>query len=101
MSKENDNLYTLIKIPIKELINGNFNVSLTREQEIKKEYLISQGDSPLFDQIQRLRGEKTKHIKEVIVVLAKKNPKTEDQLRYILSEGFIYNGTHYRNSRLT
>lgn len=93
--KENNSLYTLIKIPIKELIDNNFDISIDREEEINKEYLISQGDSLLFDQIQRLRGKKTKHISEVILVVAKKNPKQEEHLRYILNDGFIYNGIHY------
>ena len=95
MRKENNSLYTLIKIPIKELINNNYNVNITRENEINKEYLISQGDSLLFNQIERLRGKKTKHINEVILVVATKNPKTEEHLRNILNNGFIYNGIHY------
>lgn len=95
MKKENNNLYTLIKIPIKELINNDFNVNLSRDEEIKREYLISQGDSLLFDQIQRIRGRRTKHINEIILIVAKKNPKTEEQLRYVLNNGFTYNGVHY------
>lgn len=93
--KKNNNLYTLVKIPIKELINNNFNVNINREEEINKEYLISQGDSLLFDQIQRLRGCYSNHINEVILVVCKKNPKQEEYLRHILNEGFTYNGTHY------
>lgn len=94
MGKEN-NLYTLIKIPIKDLINNDFNMNITRDEEIDKEYLISQGDSLLLDQIERIRGRKNKHINEIIIVVAKKNPKQEEHLRYILNEGFTYNGTHY------
>ena len=30
-----------------------------------------------------------------MLVVAKKNPKQEKDLRYILDKGFIYNGTHY------
>ena len=95
MKEENNSLYTLIKIPIKELINNNYNVNITREDEINKEYLISQGDSLLFNQIERLRGKKDKHISEVILVVATKNPKTEEHLRNILNNGFTYNGIHY------
>lgn len=94
MGKEN-NLYTLIKIPIKDLINNDFNINITRDEEIDKEYLISQGDSLLLDQIERIRGRKSKHINEIIIVVAKKNPKQEEHLRYILNEGFTYNGIHY------
>lgn len=87
--------YTLIKIPIKEIINQDYNVIMDRDTEIKNEYLITQGTSLLFDQIERLRGKFTSHINEVILVVAKKNPKQEEHLRHILSEGFTYNGIHY------
>lgn len=87
--------YTLVKIPIKEIINQDYNVVIDRETEIKNEYLITQGTSLLFDQIERLRGKFTSHINEVILVVAKKNPKQEEYLRYILNEGFTYNGIHY------
>lgn len=50
---------------------------VSREKEIKEEYLIAQGDSPLFDQIERLRGKFSSHIDEIILVVAKKNPKQE------------------------
>lgn len=87
--------YTLVKIPIKELIKQNFNVTVSRDMEINEEYLIAQGDSPLFDQIERLRGQFSSHINEIILVVAKKNPKQEKDLRYILDKGFTYNGIHY------
>lgn len=57
--------------------------------------MIAQGNSPLFDQIERLRGEASLHINEIILVVAKKNPKQEKDLRYILNNGFTYNGIHY------
>ena len=87
--------YTLVKIPIKEIINQNYDVTMDRDAEIQNEYLITQGTSLLFDQIERLRGRSTSHIKEVILVVAKKNPKQEEPLRHILQEGFTYNGVHY------
>lgn len=87
--------YTLVKVPIKELIKQNFNATVSRDDEINKEYLIKQGNSPLFDQIERLRGEVTSHISEIVLVVAKKNPKQEKDLRYILDNGFTYNGVHY------
>ena len=31
--------YTLVKIPIKELIDGDFNIKIDRDKEIQKEYL--------------------------------------------------------------
>lgn len=87
--------YTLVKIPIKELIKQNFNATVSRDREISEEYLIAQGDSPLFNQIERLRGKFSSHIYEIILVVAKKNPKQEKDLRYILDKGFTYNGIHY------
>lgn len=87
--------YTLVKIPISELIKQNFNATVSRDMEINEEYLIAQGDSPLFDQIERLRGQFSSHINEIILVVAKKNPKQEKDLRHILDKGFIYNGIHY------
>ncbi len=49
----------------------------------------------MFDQIERLRGKPSLHINEIILVIAKKNPKQEDSLKYILDKGFVYNGIHY------
>lgn len=68
---------------------------MDRDTEVDKEYLIAQGTSLLFDQVERLRGKKTSHISEIILVVAKKNPKQEKDLRYILNNGFTYNGIHY------
>lgn len=42
-----------------------------------------------------MRGEFSSHISEIILVVAKKNPKQEKDLRYILDKGFTYNGVHY------
>lgn len=70
-------------------------MQLTENEEIENEYLISQGDSPLFDQIERLRGHSSQRINEVILVVAKKNPKQDEALRHILKEGFTYNKLHY------
>lgn len=76
-------------------MNDTYSVSLDRETEIEREYLIEQGNSPLFDQIERIRGYKTTHIKELLLVVAKKNPRQEKYLRDILNNGFTYNGVHY------
>ena len=42
-----------------------------------------------------MRGKFSSHINEIILVVAKKNPKQEKDLRYILDKGFTYNGIHY------
>ena len=91
----NTMLHTLIKIPIKDLIGRNFDMQADRETEINKGYLVSQGDSLLFDQIERLRGKPSLHIEEVILVSAVKNPRQEKELRHLLEKGFRYNGVHY------
>ncbi|MBO4996505.1 MAG: hypothetical protein J6D02_00720 [Lachnospira sp.] len=91
----NTTQYTLVKIPIKEIISQDFDVIMDRDTEVDREYLIAQGTSLLFDQVERLRGKKTSHISEIILVVAKKNPKQEKDLRYILNNGFTYNGIHY------
>ena len=92
----NKTQYTLVKIPIKEIVNQEYNVELTQDQEIDNEYLIKQGNSPLFDQIEMLRGHSCERIDEIILVVAKKNKNQEENLRYILDNGFSYNGIHYK-----
>lgn len=96
MSSKENGLYSLIKIPIRLLIDNEYDVEIDRDTEIKNEYLISQGDSLLLDQIEIIRGYKSKHIFEMILVTAKKNPKTENELRHVLENGFTYNGIHYQ-----
>lgn len=86
--------FILSKIPIRLLIENSYNVTLNKDEEI--EYLIAQGTSLLFDQIERIRGKYSKRINELILVVAKKNKKTEDNLKYILNNGFNYNGKHYK-----
>ena len=87
--------YTLIKLPLKELTDHAFHVTMNREEEIDKGYLIAQSPSLLFDQIERIRGKTSVHLNEIILVVAKKNPKQEADLRHILNEGFFYNSIHY------
>lgn len=98
--KENRNRhtqYTLLKLPLKELIKQNCHLEIDRETAIQNEYLVEQEDSLLFDQIKRLRGSSFEddRIDELILVVAKKNPKQEDALRRILNDGFTCNGIHY------
>lgn len=92
----NQKFYTLIKLPIQEIIAQDSNVTLDRDTEIERNYLIKQSDSLLFDQIERLRGRPSSHISEIILMAAGKNPKQEEKLRHILTHGFTYNGKHYR-----
>ena len=87
--------YTLIKLPLKELTDCSFHVTMNRAEEIDKGYLIAQNPSLLFDQIERIRGRELVHLKEIIPGTARKNPKQESGLRHILNDGFFYNGIHY------
>ncbi len=87
--------YTLIKIPLKELIEQDFCVSIDREEEICRDYLVAQPPSLLFDQLERLRGKSSMHISEVILVVAQKSIRQEGDLKRVLADGFWYNGVHY------
>ena len=85
--------FTLFKLPIPLIIDANYQVTLSQEEA--KKYLIAQGDSLLIDQIERLRGYYSRHIPELLLVTAKKSPKTAKELKIILSQGFSYNGRRY------
>jgi len=91
----NNTLYQLIKIPIKEIIKQQYDVHFTKEEEIKKEFIIEQLDSLLFDQIRQIRRKDSIRINELILVEAKKNPKIKDATEYLLTNGFNYNDVHY------
>lgn len=97
IKKAKNQQYILWKIPIKEIIAQDYSVELTIDSGIEKEYLVKQGDSPLFNQIERIRNkDKITYINDIILVVAKKNPKQEKQLRYLLENGFDFNGVHYK-----
>lgn len=93
MSTVNKTLFTLLKIPVKEIIKQEYQLTLSQEEQAQ--FLISQEGSLLFDQIERLRGHFSSHIPELILVIAKKNPRQEKELRHLLNNGFTCNGTHY------
>ena len=88
--------YTMLKIPLKEIISQNFDITIRRNEEIERGYLVAQEPSLLLDQIERLRGRPSEHIREMILVTAKKNPKQEGALRQLLADGFYCNGIHFR-----
>ena len=87
--------YTMMKLPIREIIKQEYDVKIDKNEAMSNEYLIKQGDSIIFDQIKRLRGYTSSHISEMVLIVAKKNPKTEKELKRILVEGFYHNGIHY------
>lgn len=86
--------YTIIKLPIREIISQNY--SVTFDEKTMQNYLVKQENSLLLDQIERLRGHEASHISELILVEARKNPRQEDPLCHILSYGFTYNGILYK-----
>lgn len=86
--------FTLVKLPIQEIIDQDYRVTLSSEAE--NTFLISQGNSLLLDQIARLRGQESSHVSELILVSAKKSPRTLSALEHILEKGFFYNEVHYR-----
>ncbi len=90
------NQYTLLKMPLTELIENNFDIAPDRDYEIQNDYLVKQSPSLLFDQIERIRGAFSSHISEVILIVAQKSPKSEKHLKYILDNGFKYNSILYR-----
>ena len=76
--------YTMMKLPIREIIKQEYDVKIDKNEAMSNEYLIKQGDSIIFDQIKRLRGYTSSHISEMVLIVAKKNPKTEKELKKIL-----------------
>lgn len=87
--------YTMLKLPIQELISQKFDVTMDSDTAAQKGYLIAQENSLLLDQIERLRGKEASHVSEIILIVARKNPRQEKELRRLLSEGFLYNNVHY------
>lgn len=85
----------MVKLNLKQVKNQDFDVHYTYDEEIANDIIIEQLDSLLFDQLRRIRGEDTDRINELILVEAKKNPKTEELTRKLISEGFYYNDVHY------
>ena len=91
----NKTQYSLIKISINDLIENDYDMVVSEQEEIDKDYLIKQSDSLLIRQIARIRGTDSIKINELICVEAKKNKKKEEALLHILREHFTYNGINY------
>lgn len=87
----------MTKLPIKEIVEQDYNVRLSWNAQINNEYLIKQGDSPLFDQIRRIHNvsNSEEYVKDLVLIVSKKNPNYEKNLRKILNDGFVFNGVHY------
>lgn len=86
-------LHDVLKIKIQDLIKVNYNLYIGKDKEY--EYLIRQQESPLFNQIELIRGYPSDRINELIFVEAKHNKKKRKQLEQLLKDGFKYNNIHY------
>ena len=75
-------------------MKNDWNIALDKEKDI--EQIVAQSNSPLLDQIERLRGFRKDFIDEFIIVDAKKNPAKEEEMRTMMREGFTLNGIHYK-----
>ena len=67
--------FTLVKLPFQTILEQNYNVTLSLDEE--KKYWIQQSNSPIIDQIKRLSGRNSEYISELMLIVAKKNPKKE------------------------
>ena len=85
--------YYIPCIKVKDLIESNYNLNFDLENEQK--ILISTLISPLIQQIQRITGKKSTFLKEMVQVEAKHDKKREKEYKYMLNNGFIYNGIKY------
>lgn len=86
-------MYDIIKITIQDIIKSDFNLEIKSEDE--SQYIIRQQESPLFNQIELIRGYPTQKINELIYVEAKHNKKRKPLLEKLLREGFFYNHIHF------
>lgn len=89
--KTKTNQYDILSITIQDIIKADFDLHI--DDEIL--YIIQQQDSPLFNQIDLIRGYPSFKIKELIYVEAKHNKKKRDKLEKLLKDGFKYNDTLY------
>jgi hypothetical protein len=113
-------MFDLLKITMKMIEkeqNGLYHLEMKENEE--KDYLISQPESPLFDQLSIIRDRKdqdyindrykkdaenkinkNQHINmfipELIFIEARYNKKTQKQLTHLLKYGLDYNNTHYK-----
>lgn len=85
--------YYIPCIKVKDLIKSDYNLNYSAEEE--KKTLISTLISPLIYQIQRITGNKSIFLKEMIQVEAKHDKKKEKEYKYMLNNGFTYNGIKY------
>jgi len=83
--------YDILSITIQDIIKSEFDLHIDDETL----YIIQQQDSPLFNQIELIRGYPSLKIKELIYVEAKHNKNKIAQLKKLLKDGFKYNNVSY------
>lgn len=86
-------LYTVRKFKFKSIIDSNFNLNLTREEE--KEFLIAQQDNLLFRQIRLITNNDNKYNPYIIFVDIHGGKNYKDELSSLIENGFIYNKRRY------
>jgi len=83
--------YDIISITIQNIIKAEFDLYIVDETP----YIIQQQDSPLFNQIELIRGYPSLKVKELIYVEAKHSKNRKPLLEKLLKDGFKYNDTSY------
>lgn len=99
-NKKDVKRYQILSVPLSK-INEDFVLDIDNESA----YLIEHGDSLFDDQLNQLCGDTFEitivnnqeiiRIPQVILIEAKKNPKTTEKLRNVLTNGFMYNNNKY------
>jgi len=87
-------LYRVNKLPLKYIINNDFNVEVKDEKN--NLFTVSQQDNMLFRQIRITTNDNnSKYIPWVIFVNCSGCKSNEEGMREIITEGFFFNGRHY------
>lgn len=87
--------YKFPKINIRFIIKHDFDIVMSDAEWA--ELAVAQEDSLFLEQLRRVTNKDITETRldELIIVEAKKNKKTADATRKILSDGFNFNGRHY------
>jgi len=83
--------YDILSITIQQIIKAEFDLHIDDETL----YIIQQQDSPLFNQIELIRGYPSLKIKELIYVEATHSKNRKPKLEKLLKDGFKYNDIQY------
>lgn len=86
-------LYIVRKFKLQLLINSDFNLTLTKEEE--REFLISQQDNLLFRQIRIITNNNNKYNPYIIFVDIHGAKNHQAELSELVKNGFIYNKRRY------